>query len=361
MTEQPETTSDDDTLLEEASGWFLRLRLAVGGEGDEPEAVVRAALAEWLAASPDHRAVYHEVERTWSAVSESASAPEIMVNRHDALRRVRGAVRRRWALGGLSRSAAAAVFLLFATATTLAWMGQRFFSESVYETAMGETRVITLADGSRIALDGQTRIAVSYTDDARNVGLLRGQAQFEVAKDRARPFRVTAGDQTIVAVGTAFNVELLDNRVLVTLIEGRVAITPAETQSASTSERGKSPTETAARTAPKHRELRSGQQLVVTEQSGVSELKEVNVENTIAWRSGKLVFKNEPLSTAVVRMNRQAARERLKIADPSIAAIGISGIFNAGDQDAFVDALAHYFPVRAIPGRDGTIELHGVD
>src|SRR5260370_8546183 len=85
-----------------------------------------------------------------------------------------------------------------------------------------------MEDHSRIALDTATRLKVRYTDDARIVQLQEGQAQFSVAKDRARPFKVLAGDRTIIAIGTVFTVEYVDRKVHVAMMEGKVAVVPAE-------------------------------------------------------------------------------------------------------------------------------------
>jgi transmembrane sensor len=65
---------------------------------------------------------------------------------------------------------------------------------------------------------------VRFTVDARTIELLDGQAQFSVAKDPARPFKVKAGAKTIVAVGTVFDVEYVDRQVQVAMVEGRVAV-----------------------------------------------------------------------------------------------------------------------------------------
>ena len=62
-------------------------------------------------------------------------------------------------------------------------------------------RPLELEDGSRVVLDTQSQLRVSYTKSARNIELLEGQAHFEVAKDSQRPFRVYTPTVEIVAVG----------------------------------------------------------------------------------------------------------------------------------------------------------------
>jgi len=91
-------------------------------------------------------------------------------------------------------------------------------------TAIGETRTVALDDGSRIVLDTSSRMRVSFSASVRDIELLDGQAQFQVARDAHRPFRVRTGTAEIVALGTLFDVARLPSRTTVTLIEGRVRV-----------------------------------------------------------------------------------------------------------------------------------------
>src|SRR6202020_2602328 len=95
---------------------------------------------------------------------------------------------------------------------------------NVFETEIGENRRVTLADGSVISLGGNTRIEVALSEKVRAIELTRGEALFKVAKDSARPFKVRAGDATIIAVGTEFNVERDSDRDVVSVTEGQVVV-----------------------------------------------------------------------------------------------------------------------------------------
>ena len=66
------------------------------------------------------------------------------------------------------------------------------------------------------------------TRDARIIELKQGQAQFSVAKDPTRPFKVLVGDRTIVALGTVFTVDFTDRKIHVAMVEGRVAVVPPQ-------------------------------------------------------------------------------------------------------------------------------------
>src|SRR3546814_3917007 len=100
-------------------------------------------------------------------------------------------------------------------------------SSDLYRTVLGERRVVTLADGSTVSLDAASEVRVAYSERARELALVRGQARFDVAHDPRRPFAVQARDQRVVATGTAFNVDLFGPQVLITLIEGHVQVLEA--------------------------------------------------------------------------------------------------------------------------------------
>jgi transmembrane sensor len=87
-------------------------------------------------------------------------------------------------------------------------------------TNIGEQRVLALEDGTRVILDTDTRVVVSYDGHIRSVELKEGEALFEVAKRANWPFVVTAGDRRIEALGTSF-VERRHDRQLAVFVLGR--------------------------------------------------------------------------------------------------------------------------------------------
>src|SRR5690606_34928319 len=94
--------------------------------------------------------------------------------------------------------------------------------QSMLTTKVGERRILTLADGSTVMLNTDTRLRVRFSDSHRTVFLENGEASFDVAKDAARPFIVKAGNTQIAAIGTTFDVRWLGQALAVTLVQGRV-------------------------------------------------------------------------------------------------------------------------------------------
>src|SRR3546814_12936140 len=74
------------------------------------------------------------------------------------------------------------------------------------QAAIGEIRRVPLSDGSLAAVNTQTTLDVTMKPEVRQVALKDGEAWFQVAKDRARPFVVEIGDVRVLAVGTDFAV-----------------------------------------------------------------------------------------------------------------------------------------------------------
>jgi ferric-dicitrate binding protein FerR (iron transport regulator) len=97
----------------------------------------------------------------------------------------------------------------------------------IVEAPKGAKSRITLADGTHVWLNAGSKIEYSaiYNQKERNI-YLTGEAYFEVAKNKSKPFRVHAGGIVINALGTAFNVKAYSEEKVVetTLVEGLVSI-----------------------------------------------------------------------------------------------------------------------------------------
>jgi transmembrane sensor len=277
-----------------------------------------------------------------------------MVGRRDALDSARRAARRRWSVrrASPSRYFAVAASVVIAVAGALGWL---YSQRGVFSTDVGERRALTLEDGSVVTLDAKSRVRVQYEEDRRLISLERGQARFDVAKDPTRPFRVRAGDQTVIALGTQFNVELVGGNVLVSMIEGHVAVTGVDSTVESSTAKKKTQDESKALgPAAPVVELKAGEGLRVRADGQAMILPKIDVDRATAWQAGKMFFDNEPLASAAERVNRYS--ELQIIVDPAVANVGVSGAFNTGDSNAFVEAIATYFAVQV--DRTSASEIH---
>lgn len=327
----------DTTRLTQAATW--RVWLAEHDLEGCPE------LSAWLAQDTRNAEAWQHVQDDWALFGEHANSPEILELRSEALAHAHEVGKGRWARSGRfalthSLSIAAAVLVL-AVGGLWVWMSQ----PDVYSTRTGERRVVTLADGSQVALDSRSEVRVRYSAHARELTLTQGQARFDVAHDVERPFSVTADGHKVIATGTAFNVDLFGPSLLVTLIEGRVVV--ASTSSWLNLARVDIP---AVRVT-----LDAGEQIVFSPKAP-PKVAHVNPGQTVAWENGEVVSENDPLTSVVARINRYA-RDPVIIGDDETGDLRISGVFHTGDVDGFLATIAEYLPVRAEKQPDGTVRL----
>lgn len=320
--------NDDDREVI-AGQWCLRM-----AEGALSDAQMAEFLA-WIGEDPENQRCFDSVSAMWSALGEESTSPEMIIHRQKALRYVRQAEAKQTHLGRWrTLSAAAALILVLAGGT---WLAQR---PTLYETHVGERRVILLEDGSRLSLDADTRVRVRYAFNRRDLTLERGRANFTVAHDTKRPFAVTSGEKIVVATGTAFSVERLKDEVRVILYEGHVNVFTRAPGG------DRAPQMVAAPTGVRAAEklLKPGTQLILPENASIGQLATVEETTPRSWEGGQLEFSNDRLESAAERMNRYASGRRI-VVTPDVAALRVSGTFNAGDTEAFARTTAGVFQI----------------
>lgn len=299
-----------------------------------------AALQAWLDADPAHGEALEDVAATWEAVDRYAAHPRMMAARESALADARRGYRGRPANRRLPWAAAiAATLLLAVTGGGFAWFK---LAPQTYNTGVGELRTVTLRDDSRVTLDAATTVRVAYSGATRRLWLEKGRAKFDVAKDPSRPFSVEAGGKVVVATGTAFSVERLQRQVRVVLYEGRIAVL----ERASDDGDRLLPVESGHRFGEPV--IKVGETMILPETGSPRRSPTVvlaDLGGSRSWETGELAFDNEPLGAALERVNRYA-KKPLRVADPALNDVRISGIFRAGDSAAFAQGLQFAFGIR---------------
>ena len=310
----------------------------------EPDATQRERFEAWLAADPRHRAAYASVERAWGGIASAGVDERILAMRRAALAAPRRP-RRAW----IRPTAIAASFVVVAGLGVGVLLRQNPWSTdpnaAEFATQVGERSSITLADGSAVVLDTDSRIKVAFDGQARRVQLLAGQAWFEVAKNQPRSFVVEAGDRRVTAHGTAFDVRLDDHdRVQVTLIEGRVSVEALN------------PSGAGPNIAVNHEDLLPGDQLVAATGTRPATKRKTDVTKATSWREGQLIFDDDTLAAAVAEVNRYSAK-KIVLADERLASLRMSGVFIAGHSDSFVETVTGNFPIKVTSDSDGQLLL----
>jgi len=303
----------------EAAAWSERLAEAPDGPG------LRDAFQRWLDDDPANAEAFADIENALSIVRESRLAEPIIALREETAARLAARRSDPW------RRAAIAASLLVVTLLggLMGWfVFQRAPSEppGIYATGIGERVSVTLSDGSVVTLNTRSRVRTEYSRGARRLYLESGQAVFEVAKDPRRPFVVLAGGQAITAHGTTFDVYLRPKALEVALIEGGVVVRPDRV-----------PNSIGTRMAP-------GQMLtLVGDTAPLTQIRKLDY--AASWREGLVFFDDTTLGEAVAEMNRYS-RKAIKLADPELSKLRLSGSFRTDGADLFVEALQNYFPLK---------------
>nr|WP_315179277.1 FecR domain-containing protein [uncultured Flavobacterium sp.] len=158
-------------------------------------------------------------------------------------------------------------------------------SFNTLSTPTGGQYNIVLADGTKVYLNSVSSIKypTQFNGDQRMVEL-EGEAYFEVAKNKNKPFRVKSGNHAIEVLGTHFNVNAYTNESVVktTLLEGSVAITYKNQKAI----------------------LKPGQQSNVSDNFNKIAIREVDTEAAIAWKNGRFKFDNANLKTVMKQLER---------------------------------------------------------
>lgn len=357
----------------EAAEWFVRLQADLPRE-ERTEFVV------WLRESPVHIAEMIRVAQVhgvlekfddWASVGSPEGSYETMVVPLP-VQRVRPEPSS--SLPQSPRSAdfsahrllpsivvVASVLLLMGGALLLRdWRGQ------VIETVRGERREVVLEDGTRLQIDPETRVRVLYNHEVRKVLLEAGRSLFHVAKSPNRPFLVQAGDTVVRAVGTTFGVDRESRDVIVTVTEGTVSVTSQAQGTAAAQPLPVGPSEQSS-TPSGRRDVPSGsrsrpvlltanQQLTVGNSGPARSVRAVDGEKELAWAEGRLIFHDDSIDKVIAEFNRYNHMQ-LSATDPALEKETVTGVFGAGDPEAFIAFLQTVMPVEITREGDDRIAI----
>lgn len=351
----------DSELLDDIDGMAAFWLVTLNAADCTPES--RFAFDAWKRESPAHEDAYLRVKRGNDYLDRFMATPEFQDRIELARNRTRPSIAKR-VFAGPYIGWAMAASVLFAV------MSIGFFGPSqtnvdqnsilvaktpidrnveVFETKVGERSTVTLADGSVVTINTNSKIEVNYSPETREIHLLWGQGYFEVAKDINRPFVVVAQGKRVVALGTVFDVRFdSNNEIQVTLVEGRVKIDDVALD-LKVAESG------VKLIANATVELNPGERLIAKTNAESVVVKTDTIEET-SWRKGYLVFRERTLGDVVIEMNRYSSQKLVIDSDTRVAALLVSGVFNTGGPPSdFVDALEAMHPLEA--KRSGENEL----
>ena len=264
--------SFDETIRSEAALWAART--------NDPDFDDWSGFTSWLERHPLHNDAYEAVMLAADQAVELASTVDahsdpvpVAANDEDGVRV--WSASRRWLGGALAASIAAIFsFTVFSNGPTLAR----------YETEAGQMLAIDLEGGATIELAGGSEITVAGEDKHR-VTLIEGQAIFSIEPGGAMPFEVVAGPDTIVDIGTVFDVSLSAGRLQVEVAEGAVIVNPDT------------------------RSLRLDPGQALSKEGGLYTVSDIGVTEVGEWREGRVSFRKASLAEVADRLSRATGVE----------------------------------------------------
>ena len=339
----------------EAAAWLIRL------EGQTTPAMWDEFQA-WLDADRRHQAAFVRLRTAWthcdrfkqlrpadgrvdrnllaqvahgsSGLAAGGISPGLTESTADAAAEARHVMdRRRWLMYvGATAAATTGVGML-------GWLSAEHRRWTYFETDVGGNRKAVLTDRSEVLLNTNSRLRVRLGNGRRDGELIRGEAYFNVAHDKLRPFYVKAAHTLVCAMGTAFSVRIHEDRsVQVLVADGRVAIGAMD------------PLASGAPVLSDSAPQAAGGDSVEVSPDAVSIKQQPHgyVTRKLAWTTGYISFDGETLTEAVREFNRYN-RRHLVIVDPAIAQMKVGGSFEAQDPESFAATLEKHFGVRRMP------------
>lgn len=279
-----------------AADWFDRKHFWPWTDADQTR------LDAWLAQSPAHEIAYWRLEGAWSRTEK---LPVLRLERPS-----------RWR-GAFLMPIAAALVLTAAIASGY-WMYAAKPQTASYATNVGGHETVKFADGTRIELNTDTAIRVSYSANERKIWLDKGEAYFQVVHDATRPLTVYAGDRRVTDIGTKFVVRQDTAQLAVAVVEGRVGF------------------DAVAQHDARPLLLSKNDEAVLTSTGiSVKQKSDRQLTNELSWRRGVIVFDGTPLEEAARQINRYNA-QKIVIADERLGLVPVTGTLSVNDPQQFI-------------------------
>lgn len=258
----------------------------------------KASIDLWRAGSPENEQHFQNSLKAWESISLLQEMEQF--NSFEALSKVHDKI----AHSGASRwlnviKLVAAIFLLplmgysgyvtFQNFSLKKSMAEHIIMQTI-SSRQGMVSQFLLADGTKVWLNSgsELQFPTRFAGDKREV-MLKGEAFFEVTKDKKQPFRVNANDLKIDVLGTSFDVISYsdDCNSEVILAKGKVDLS---------SENGE--------IKKQYGLLKAGERAIYEKTKKSINIQSVDVDKYISWREGSLIFRDDCMKDVVDRLSR---------------------------------------------------------
>ncbi len=332
-----------EEITQEATSWFLRIRDGFS-QSDFRE------WRRWLAADDANAAAFDAVREFWQKSDQADDLPwpseaELEADTYDGELALPVKSRHRDQEG---RSNGRYWLAAAASIVALSLIGFGLLSDDnqdfdSYETTTAEHQLIELEDGSSVTLGAESEVRIAYARHARRIELRSGEAYFKVAKDRDRPFIVAAGNHTVRALGTEFDVNIGVRDIKVSVIEGKVRV-DGPTVAAANASNGSG---TAVN-------LESGDVLDLNVAGSIGIVSQVDPMLSTSWLSGRLAYDGASFESVFADVNRYSDVE-LIIGDDFTNQQKFTGTIFLDSIDEWLDGIPQGFHVKVV-----RLDGHGI-
>lgn len=295
-------------IEQQAMLWQARLSSDLCPEAD------RIEFQQWLQQSPAHQKAWQDINQFWSSLDT--------INLDDL---VEQKTHNRQVIKFKSRPVKTALALAASLLLALGlFLPNINYYLADYNVAAGQQKQITLSDGSSILLNTNSAFSVSFNQQQRLITLHQGEAFFQVAADKTRPFIVQTSAGQVRALGTAFDVKQQDQQTQVIVFEHAVSITTTQ--------------------GLRLEKLQTAEQLKFSADS-LQTASKVNLQRAAPWHQQRMVFQDKALVDVVAELNRYRSGKIICLND-SIKNLPITGVFGIADTELALQAIEQSLPVR---------------
>lgn len=304
-----------DSVMDAALDWFARLN------GYPDDKGLQAAFEAWRRADPAHAETFAKVAGVWDLPELDVIADDLAEKagherpaHHANVIPIAQPRRRLWTR--VTMAAAAVVLLAIGIqqypVLMLHWRAD-------YLTATGVQEEIILPDGSRMMLNTASAVSLDFEGETRAVTLLQGEAYIDVVHDASRPFTVVATFSEVEVKGTAFAVRTDPDRDTVVLERGHVDVARLQAREDRAS---LEPGETVTATATE-----------------LSTIRKTDPATALAWREGRLVFKDQPFGQVVEEVGRYYDHSVI-VANGRVGQTRVNGSYRLDNPERTIRSLA---------------------
>lgn len=336
---------------EAAATWIVRL------DKDDLSEADRAAFRQWYQASEQNKSAFDRLSSVWGGLDDLSDLTDLAASddvasalKEDRRLSASRPFRRTMLIGSM----AAAFMIVCALVMTSIVMPVRGDFQESYQTVIGQQRTVVLPDRSVVILNTDSAMEVAYSGAERLIKLTHGEAFFEVATDKVRPFSVETESGRVTAVGTAFSVRVHDEKIDVVVTHGRVALAPASIETAQDVVLSEA-------AGPSMMEVTAGQTVTFAQRvETLDQIATEDIERRLDWRDGMLAFRGEPLEQVVRDVSRYTDLI-IEIDGEEIKQQPIGGYFKVGETEALFEALTTLSDLEVERVDEGRIRIARAD